>query len=161
MKVLFIGPKIQDLGGFEGNQLQESIRLSIVDRLKDLKSKHPNLTVVTSLNLGIEMWAGEIAQDLGIPVHTYVPFKNFQNKWPWRTKNLYNNILKHSRKRIVISEDEYSAKAFNESRVKMIEDSDLILHFFPMGDYCLKIAEKLNKDCRAIQVEDDDYFVKF
>lgn len=161
MKILFIGPKIQDLGGFDGSPIQDGIKKAIRNKLQEL-SGTKDLHVLSSLNLGIETWAAEIADELKVNTHVYIPFDSPHSKWPQSSKKNYLYLLKKARKRIVISEEPYTAKAFHECKNRMIEDADIIYHFFPMDDYNLKVAAKLEKECVYLETEeDDDFYIRF
>lgn len=62
MKILFVGHRLQDLGGFEENDLQRSIRQVITSIVQnDLSSRD---VILTSLGLGIESWAIAAAWEL-------------------------------------------------------------------------------------------------
>lgn len=162
MKILFIGPKVQEIGGFDGSPLQDSIKKAIHNKLSELNKEYKDLHVLSSLNLGIETWAAEIADELKINTHIYIPFNNFHTKWPYAAKQKYTYLLKKARQRIVVTDADYSAKAFNEAKVKIIEEADIIFHFFPLGDSTLKIAERLKKECLFLDADDEDeFYVRF
>lgn len=85
--------------------------------------------------IGFDTWFAEIALEIGIPVHTYVPFKGQESKWPKQAQDRYFRILEKSAKVIYVCES-YSNKAFYLRDKAMIDNCDMV--------FCL--LDPLNKE---------------
>lgn len=157
MKVTFLGHRPQDMGGFTPNELQKAIHANIEQILLTNK----NYIVLTSLAPGIEMWAGEIAYNLKIKYHVYIPYNNYHAKWPSVVRKQYSSLLKHTSKRIVISDSEYDSKKLLEKDVMMTTDANIIYSFFKEEPPLLKRMIKDGKKVINKLPEEDDYFIKF
>lgn len=159
MKITFLGHRLQDLGGFEDNPLHQSIKNKIKEII-DLHSKD-KIIILTGLNIGIEMWAAEIARECEVPYHVYVPFADPHSKWPFPSRKTYSDLLKHAKKRITLDDGPFEYKKMIAKELKMIEDSDNIYSFFKESVPIMRKAQKLGKNVIAsLPVgEDDDFFI--
>jgi uncharacterized phage-like protein YoqJ len=101
------------------------------------------LHVITGLNLGYDTWFAEIALDIGIPVHSYLPFKGQESKWPKAAQDRYFRILEKSEKVIYVCEA-YSNRAFWLRDKAMIDNCDMV--------FCL--LDPLNKDSGTFSTVD-------
>jgi uncharacterized phage-like protein YoqJ len=158
MKIAFFGHKPQDMGGFDGNELQSAIKTSISDIL--LKDK--SVTVVTGLHIGIEMWAAGIAAAHKIPYEVYIPFQDPHQKWPFPVRKTYTSLLKTANKKIVMDEGGYDIKKLIAKELKIIEEADIIYSFFKEEPAILKKAMKQGKKViNMFPKEEDDFFIPF
>jgi uncharacterized phage-like protein YoqJ len=154
MKIAFLGHKIQDLGGFESNKIQEQIQVAIETVIK----KNPKYVVLTSLSLGIEMWAAQIARENNAPYHVYIPFTDYHAKWPFATRKEYTELLKHASKKITLDSGGYDVKKLIAKDVAILEEADIIYSFFKSET---KLLQKYSDKVQNILPvgEQDDYFI--
>lgn len=75
--------------------------------------------------IGFDTWLAEVALDVGIPIHVYVPFKGQESKWPPKAQDKYHDILSKAEKVVYVSES-YSNKAFFDRDKAMVDNCDLI-----------------------------------
>lgn len=129
MNILFLGPRIQDIGGFGGNDFQTFIKQSIVSIIdKHLKDKS---TIITDAFPGIGYWSAEYAKKVNKPYSLYVPFDDCHVKWPKHVQLQYNYLLKNANKTIQVDKGEYDYKKLVSKDQKMIEDANLIYCYYP------------------------------
>ena len=100
-----------------------------LDNLKqDLKQeliKDQAETVITGMAIGWDTWLAQVALELKIPVHAYVPFRGQGSKWPTSSKNEYDRIIELSEKVVYIS-DSYSNEAFLKRDRAMVDDAEMV-----------------------------------
>jgi uncharacterized phage-like protein YoqJ len=158
MKITFLGHRQQDLGGFEENQLQKAIKAQIETTLLSLNKP----ILLTSMMLGIEMWAAEIAHKHGISYHVYVPFDNFHARWPFPTRKLYSELLKHAKKKVIIDDGIFDYKKMVQKDVQLVTDAKVIYSLYKDTPSLLKKALKDGKEViNILPKEDDDWFIAF
>jgi len=138
VKIAFLGHRVQDLGGFDGNQLQDEIKQIISDKIKESGVS----AVLTSGSVGIEMWAADAAIDAKVPYHLYVPFANPESKWPASTKKKYKLIANKASKTVVLDNGEYDAKKLATKDLAILEEADIIYSFYKDHP---RIFEKFSK----------------
>lgn len=158
MKTLFIGYRVQDMGGFAGNDLQTSIKEIIGTYVRE----HKDIVVLTSLNLGIETWAAQAALDAGVPYHVYIPFTNPHQKWPLSSRKLYTSLLHKASRRVTVDEGEFAAAKMQAKDIRMIDDAEQICGFFNGRFPLLKFIERANKSYVKLMPEesvDDGFYI--
>ncbi len=146
MKILFLGARVQDLGGFQGNELQHNIKANIVKTIEDHQKAGDKITVLTGLSLGIETWAAVAANDNDAEFHVYIPFDDPQNKWPKKSQMEYLYLLKKATKKTIVDTGPFEAKKLFEKEIRMITDADKIYTFFPTPHPSEKLLIKLKKE---------------
>jgi uncharacterized phage-like protein YoqJ len=97
------------------NQLKENLRQKLIS---DQVS-----TIISGMAIGWDTWIAQVAIDMGLPVHAYVPFRDQGSQWPSDSLNEYKRILGASEKVIFISE-EYSNEAFLKRDRAMVDNCD-------------------------------------
>ena len=158
MKIVFLGHRPQDMGGFEGNSLQSGIKTAIDQTIRSIDKP----ILLTSITLGVEMWAAEIAEAAKVPYHVYIPFNNYHARWPFKVRKLYSELLKNAAKRITIADGDYEAKKLAAKDLKLIEDADVIYSCFKEEPAIIKKAIKNGKTVINIfPKDDDDFFITF
>lgn len=161
MNISFFGPRIQDMGGFQGNAFQESVRKSIQDTLTDCLSKKQKPILLTGLSIGIDQWAAGTALDLKIPYVVYVPFDSPESKWPKLSQKVYTHLLKNAQSKIIVGTGEYSLDKIRSREQRTVDDSDIVYDLFPCGQSIIKYAKRLDKTVINIlpSPENDDHFI--
>ena len=124
--ITIVGPRLQDLAGFDNKDVNNAICQLIVKTLE----KHPKSTLLTSANTGIEMWAAEAALQLNMPIELVIPCDNFQSKWPAAIRKIYDNIYQEASNRKVLSSEPWSGKLMFAKEKYMCEQANLIYHFY-------------------------------
>lgn len=108
-------------------------------------------TVISGMAIGWDTWLAETALEVGIPVWAYVPFKGQGDRWPTKTKQVYDSILERAEKVKYISE-QYSQQSFLKRDREMVDDSGLVLALLnPLADeggtyYTVRYAQDKNKE---------------
>ena len=160
MKILFLGHRPQDLGGFEKNSLQEAISEQIYKIIKELT---PHDVVLTSLGLGIETWAAQHCnyfndpQDFkDRPYHVYIPFKDPHSKWPFASRKLYTALLNGASKKISLDDGPYDISKVIAKDVAMCQEADTIYTFFK--DYPKFLNKFSSKIVNSMPKETSDEF---
>ncbi len=146
MKILFIGAKPQDLGGFKGSKLQDNIKLAIQRKIVDHIALDDNFSVLTSLSLGIEVWAAETALKNKIDIQVYVPFDNPESKWFAKDQQNYKYLLGKAKKKIIVDTGGFEGKKLLAKDQKMVQDADVIYTFFANAIPLLNFANRQNKN---------------
>lgn len=150
MKVCFLGHSPKDYGGWHETPLQTAIKAAIAAQINACREADSKLIILTSLALGPEMWAGQLAYDLKIPYHLYIPFKDPHSKWPERTAKKYSFLKKFAKNRVTISDGEYDAKFLLQKEQKLIEDADEIYSFWLKPMSATKFADRQKKQIQNI-----------
>lgn len=105
--------------------------------LKDLKNRlYADLDVgynsgqidylITGMAIGFDTWIAEVALELGIPIHAYVPFPNQDSTWFSSSKEKYKEILGKAENVVIVSK-EYHPKVFFERDKAMVDKADMIM----------------------------------
>lgn len=101
--------------------------------LLELKGKTKNTlellkveNVITGCALGWDTWLAEVAMELGIKVHCYVPFRGQGGNWPASSKARLDKIIENCHVLLYLSKD-YTKDCFLKRDRAMVEDADLML----------------------------------
>lgn len=97
------------------NKLKEDVGQAFVD--------NGVTTVISGMAIGWDTWIAQVALDMGIPVHAYVPFKGQGSKWPTSSRREYERIIEASAEVLYISES-YSNEAFLKRDRAMVDAAD-------------------------------------
>lgn len=100
--------------------------LDLKERLKLHLSVNKIDTVITGMAIGWDTWLAQVAIEMNIPIHAYVPFKGQSDAWPTQSRKTYDEILKKSECVKYISES-YSSEAFLKRDREMVDDCDTVL----------------------------------
>lgn len=160
MNISFFGHRIQDMGGFNGNDLQTSIRTKIQDIFLEYITQKKSVTLLTGLNIGIDQWAAGTALDLKIPYIVYIPFDNMESKWPFSSKKVYTHLLKNAQKKVILDKGAYSLDKIVNRERKIIDESDMIYSFFATRPPFFRYAAEANKiitDILPVGASDDHF----
>lgn len=82
--------------------------------------------LITGMAIGFDTWIAEVALELGIPVHAYIPFAGQENRWPTSSKEKYKDIISKSQNVVTISK-EYHPKAFIERDKAMVDNCNMVM----------------------------------
>ncbi len=158
MKITFIGPRLQDLGGFAENPLHMSLKSKIASILDD----HKQDILITSASIGIEYWSAKIALEKKIKYEIYVPFKKFDEKWPKNVRLEYNFLLKKAQKKVSLSDSFFDYKLLMQKDIRLINDADVVYSAYNILPALLK---KFLPGKNVIDIcpggEQDDFYTTF
>lgn len=145
MKILFIGERITDLGGYnDTNGWNAQIQDEIERIIKDMKASG-EVSVLTSLNLGVEFWAGEIAQRNKVPTVYYSPFSTHGSRWPDAVKASMNGMIKKST-RVQVDDGDFEPIKIFKCEERMCDDADAIFVFYKGPNNRTKYIKKIGKE---------------
>lgn len=127
----------------------------LLNILKDLEKalEEENVSVVVSgLALGWDTWFAEAGLKLGIPLHSYVPFKGQENKWFESSKKRYYNLIDKSEKVVYVC-DSFSMAAYQKRNEAMVDNADKVFALWSGKEHggtynCIKYAKKVGKPIR-------------
>jgi ribonuclease HI len=76
-----IGHRPPDIGGYGETATSRAIRQRLVDVFAAKRSLHPDLHVLTAMNLGSETLAAEAADEVAVPFIPVLAYPNFEAVW--------------------------------------------------------------------------------
>lgn len=89
-RVVVFGLRAQQLGGYgSNNPTAEHVRDKLAEIMAALHVVHPELIVLTGLDLGAEMLAAEAATDAEVPYVAVFPYPNPDSMWPELTRTRF------------------------------------------------------------------------
>ena len=92
-RIVITGHRPHRLGGWYSNYLHERVRNYMTDWFQRVLRKEPNIEVITGMALGTDQWAAQIALDLGIPFHAYIPGPDHGSRWNDWNFSTYKELL--------------------------------------------------------------------
>ena len=86
------GHRPQDLS-FKFNEKHAEC-LKIKQKIRDYLLSHKNEIdyIISGMALGYDQWLAEIAMELNIKVHAYIPFTGQETTWPKQSQQRYKNL---------------------------------------------------------------------
>jgi ribonuclease HI len=106
-RLVVFGLRPQHLGGYEPNTpTARQVRAKLKEMLLGLHVVHPDLVVLTGLDLGAEMLAAEAAAEAQVPYIAVLPYPNPDAKWPELTRARYRRCLAGAARRTTLSKKE-------------------------------------------------------
>jgi ribonuclease HI len=109
-RVLVLGHRPPDLGGYGDNPVAAALRRRLADILAGLRAVHPDLVVLTGLGLGTEQLAAEAASRTGIPYIAVLAFPDPDAVWPAESKAAYRRLVAGAKDTIVLSKTKPATK---------------------------------------------------
>lgn len=94
-------------------------------RLRSFLSEE-DCIVRSGMALGWDIWLAEVALELNIEIHAYVPFREQAENWPSKSRKKYENVINQA-KEIHYTSEEYYPKVFLDRDIELIEGSDTVL----------------------------------
>lgn len=87
------GLRAEDLGGYEETLTASRVRETLESIIRAKHQMHPDLMIVSGLDLGTETIAAEVALDLGIPLVAVQPFPGIGSRWPAPARERMQRLL--------------------------------------------------------------------
>lgn len=139
--VAFTGHRPQKLGG----DIQFWVRYHLKQELKKLNPEG----CISGMALGVDQWAAEICNNLGIPWVAAIPFAGQESRWPEASQQAYRKLLATAFGTCIVSPGGYSPQKMQIRNEWMVDRADVVLAVFngsPGGTYnCLQYADKTLK----------------
>lgn len=86
------GLKPPDLGGYEENPTAIRVREHLAEILRAKAELHPDLFVVTGLNLGTEQLGAEAAAEAGVPYVVTLAYPDLESVWPPASQQRFRQL---------------------------------------------------------------------
>ena len=117
------------------------------------------MTLLSGCALGIEMWALQSALANKADYNLYVPFDNFEQKWPKAQQKLYKQIVEKAVKIIQTGTGEFSVDKLKQKDNKMWADASTVYHFYLILPKYVKLDGK--KVIAKLEDVESDEFIAF
>jgi len=109
-RVVVLGHRPPDLGGYGDNPVAAAVRRRLADILGGLRAVHPDLVVLSGLGLGAEQLAAEAASRTGIPYIAVLPFPDPDAVWPAESRAAFRRLAAGAKDTIVLSASKPATK---------------------------------------------------
>lgn len=120
--VAFTGHRPQKLGGF-GARTPIRVRLQqrLTQRLQEIRAVHPELTCISGMALGFDLWAAETCAYLGIAFTAAVPFDGQESRWPPDSQEFYRTLLAKAARIHVVCPGGYAPSKMQRRNMWMMD----------------------------------------
>jgi len=108
--VLVTGHRPPELGGYGANPVADGVRRKIGEVLSAKQALHPDLLVVTGLQLGAEQLGAEAANEVGVPFVVVQPFPAPEKAWPAESQRHYAELLRRAEAVVLLERKEPETK---------------------------------------------------
>ncbi|MDH3704675.1 MAG: SLOG family protein [Acidimicrobiia bacterium] len=81
-RVVVLGHRPPDIGGYESNPTADAIRQRLHDVIAAKSELHDDLVVLSGLRLGVEQLGAEAALAAGVPLVAVLPYPDPERVWP-------------------------------------------------------------------------------
>jgi ribonuclease HI/uncharacterized phage-like protein YoqJ len=92
--VAVFGHRPPELGGYEENPTAAAVRRHLADILSAQRELHPDLRVLTGLQLGAEQLGAEAARDASVPYVVVQPYPEPDRQWPASSRDRYAELVR-------------------------------------------------------------------
>lgn len=82
--------------------------------------------IISGAAIGWDTWLAQVALELNLKLHMYIPFVGQEKKWPTASRKEYERLVERAFAVHYISAD-YSTEAFLKRDREMVNDAHLIL----------------------------------
>ena len=101
-RVVVIGHKPPELGGYDDNLLTGELRRKLTEVLAAKRELHPDLVVLTGLGLGAEQLGAEAAVAAGVPFTAVLAFPDPDSVWPSQSRERFRSLLAAAKDVVVL-----------------------------------------------------------
>jgi ribonuclease HI/uncharacterized phage-like protein YoqJ len=108
--VAVFGHRPDQLGGYGDNPIAAHVRRKLTETLRGLRVIHPDLVVLTGLNLGTEQLAAQAAAEADVPYAAVLAYPNPDNVWPATSRAIYQQLFQGATTTITLSSKEPASK---------------------------------------------------
>lgn len=93
--VLVVGHRPPELGGYdESNPVASEVRRKLTEILAAQRELHPDLVVVTGLQLGAEQLGAQAATAAGVPYVAVLPYPEPDRLWPGASRHRFAELVR-------------------------------------------------------------------
>jgi ribonuclease HI len=103
-KIVILGHRPPDLGGYEDNPVATAVRKKLTEILRGLIAVHPDLVVLTGLGLGAEQLGAEAAASADVPYVAVLPFPDPDAVWPATSRATFRLLADAAHDTILLSD---------------------------------------------------------
>lgn len=146
MIIAVTGHRPEKLGGYSEESFLKLIDFSKQELLKLKIDK-----IITGMAIGFDQSVAIAALEIQVPILAAIPFSSQEKIWPKESKDIYNNILKHSLvDSYIVCPGGFAAWKMQKRNEWMVDNCDLLLALYN-GDKtggarnCIEYAKKQNK----------------
>lgn len=134
------------------------IELVAIDWLEELGGdRRDNLLLISGGALGWDQALACVANRWSVMYKMYLPFPEFDSKWPKESRNFLSNLCNSAVEVKYICDAGYAPWKMQKRNEAMVNDSDSVIALWngsPGGTgNCVKYAEKVNKPVRNLWKE--------
>jgi ribonuclease HI/uncharacterized phage-like protein YoqJ len=108
--VLVTGHRPTELGGYGDNTVAPGVHRQLVEILAAKGSMHPDLFVVTALQLGAEQLGAAAAIEAGVPFVAVQPYPAPEKVWPAESQRRYAELLRMAAAVVLLERKEPKTK---------------------------------------------------
>jgi ribonuclease HI/uncharacterized phage-like protein YoqJ len=109
-RVVVLGHRPPELGGYGENATATAVRERITEILRGLRAVHPDLVVLTGLGLGAEQLGAEAAAEAGVPYVAVLAFPDPDSVWPATSRAAFRLLADAAHDTILLSETAPASK---------------------------------------------------
>ena len=101
-RIVVVGHRPPEMGGYDANEVADSVRRVLGDVLAAKKDMHPDVVVMTGLGLGAEQLGAEAAAAAGVPYVAVLPYPDQESVWPRASQERYRRLLDGAAGRVLL-----------------------------------------------------------
>ena len=108
--VLITGHRPPELGGYGPNAIADGVRRKLAEVLEAKRALHPDLMVISGLQLGAEQLGAEAAIETGTPLVVVQPYPAPEKVWPAESQKHYAELLRRAEAVVLLERKEPETK---------------------------------------------------
>ncbi len=93
--ISFTGHRPTKLGGYNPNPMRTWVKAQMLDAVNRAITKFGEtheIVIVWGGALGVDQWAAQLANHLGLRHVCIIPFWGFEKRWPWASKEAFGAL---------------------------------------------------------------------
>jgi len=103
-------PSVLGCGYTIPNPIYDIIYKRMHDKFSELKPDK----IISGFALGVDQWSVSLAIELGIPYIAAIPFEGQDSRWPYKSKMIYQNLLKTAEEVVIVGKLNKDKSNFSE-----------------------------------------------
>ena len=123
MIIAFTGHRPAKLGGYGPSPTQERIRAAL---RREILALQPS-GAISGVALGVDQWAAEVCNELGIRWIAAVPFGGQEQIWPAAAQARYQELLATAAKVVIVSPGGFTKKKLQVRNEWMVDRAGVLL----------------------------------
>lgn len=101
-RLVAFGHRPTELGGYDASPVADTLRRTLTDIFTAKAQLHPDLVVLTGLNLGAETLAAEAASAAGVAYVAILAYPDPDRRWPAGTRARFRELLAGARATVTL-----------------------------------------------------------